>query len=483
MVEGALEQEIDKKLEEDLESKGDLETVEQRVAKEDYVDKDITAELAASQEKLIASSKKRNKLLNSAFSLKEVLDRIGYGLGAHQFVTILFFLSGASAFLVGIINALRDVISDFISAFIGSYERVQTISKTTISFAAILFGFSFFGLVLGYRQNSTLIFVISLLIGSLGIVSYGRLYTNLLNQQIKHERKTKFLRGVAHYGLLITIATFIVSGILFERLGLETTQWQVLGLSIPVSGYFVAFELAAIMFILSGFILSTIPARELEHKTYPLKQFLKEYIHQVGAQAKLFFTNKNSFLLFIASVIISVVQTLGASFYGYYIFVLFRDQFFGGFLNIAIIFSVAILASFLGPSFTRFIQKRAGLAPMFVFGTLLLAIMPLVLVYNTNFYPILVAGSLAILGASIIGVAQGLLTHKLLSLSERKTFFASLRFLSAVPFLIFAGAGALIATIHSFEILFKIIVAVLVLLVTPLYFTLVVRATKRRLVA
>ena len=234
------------------------------------------------------------------------------------------------------------------------------------------------------------------------------------------------------------------------------------------------------MFILSGFILSKVSTREISEQDYPFVDFVKEYFHNLNANRKLFFKNKMMTLLFFASLFISVVQSLGASFYGYYIYTLLKDYFFGGFLNVAIIFGVAILASFLGPLLTRYVQRKVGLAPMFVFGTLLLTFLPLILLYNKTFYPILVASSLAIIGATIIGVAQGLLTRKLLSLSERKAFYSSLRHLSALPFLLLAGLGALIASIYSFELIFKLIIGTLLFLVTPIYFILVLKSNKKR---
>lgn len=468
---------VEKKLEADLERQGDFDDIESRIQKDDLVDSDSS--LGASQEKLIESTKKRYKLLNRAFSLKEFLDRLGYGLGAHQWVTIFFFLSGAGAFLVGLINALRDVIGDFISAFINEYSRVRTLNKNILSFAGIFFGFSFLGIVLGIRLQSIPVYALSIILGSVGIVTYGQIYTQLLEQQIKHERKAKFLKEVAHYGVLITAIAFIISGWLLQKFP-SGTVIDVAGFIIPLTGYFLIFELAAIMFILSGFILSNIPTRDVNQQNYPFKEFWKEYQHGLKANRKTFFHNSTMKLLFFASLFVSVVQSLGASFYGYYIYKLFRDYYFGGFLNVAVVFGVAILASFIGPSFTRFVQRRAGLAPMFVFGTLLLALLPLILLFNKSFYPVLVAASLAIIGASILGVAQGLLTRKLLSLSERKSFYHSLRSISAIPFLILAGIGAWIAGAYSFELVFQGMVGVLILIVAPIYFVLVIKSNKRQ---
>lgn len=468
---------VEDRLEKDLEKKGDFDDIEYRLEKDDLVDNELS--IGASQEKLIESSKKRYKLLNKSFSLKESLDRLGYGLGAHQWVTIFFFISGAGAFMVGMINALRDIIGDSISLFINEYSRVRTLNKNVLSFAGIFFGFSFLGLVLGIRLHSITIYALSVVLGSIGIVTYGQIYTQLLNQQIKHEKKVKFLKEIAHYGVLITAVAFLVSGWILQKTPSGTTA-DILGYTIPLTGYFLIFELTAIMFILSGFILSNIPTVNIDKQKYPFKQFFKEYLHGLKVNRKHFIENKTMKILFFASLFISVVQSLGASFYGYYIYRLFQNVYFGGFLNVAIIFSIAIVASFMGPILTKFVQKNAGLAPMFVFGSLLLSLLPLILLYNKSFYPVIAAAALAIIGASILGVAQGLLTRKLLSLSERKTFYESLRSFSAIPFLVLVGIGSLAAGIYSFEHVFQAIIIILLLIVTPTYFSLVIKSNKEK---
>lgn len=457
-----------------------FEDVEENANPLNYFDEE-GLEVEKRHERYLALSKKRNKKLNRLFSTKEIFDRIGYGFAAHQFITIFFFLIGASAFLVGTIHAFRNVLSDFFSSFFREFSQEKRLSNQFISTAGIVFGFSFFGLLLGIRIQSKLLFALSLLVGSIGVVTYGELYSQLLNEGIKHERRSWFLRRIAHYGLIITAIAFLFSGFLLEFIGMGEKTVVILGLQLPVSGYFLIFEIAAIAFIISGFILSRIPVGAQEQSRTSWSIFLKRYVHELHSQTKLFFSSKHIYFLYIGALLITVIEALGASFYGYYIFTLFRNQLFGGFFNVAVIFSIAILISFLGPFLITKLTRHIGLAPLFVFGTLLLAMTPLSLVFNPYFITIIVAVSLTVLGSSILGVAQSLLARKLLSPSQRKTFFTSLQALLIVPFFVLAVVGSLVAWLFSFITLFKVVLFVLIFIIAPLYFALVIISNRKRL--
>ncbi|MCA9477592.1 MAG: hypothetical protein KC535_00410 [Nanoarchaeota archaeon] len=453
-------------------------TVREGLKKAGYKGKELDEQLATFQQDHQQTNHQYYRRLNRLFGLKEFLDRLAYGFGATQFVTLFFFLTGASAFLVGIINGLKDLLGGLISSFLHQYAHVQTLGKNFIANSGILFGFSFLGLVFAIRTHSAPLFAVFVLLGSIGVVAYGELHMRLFEKSIPHEKKSGFLKKLTRNGLLITALAFVGSAYLIDRFSKDVLMIGTF--SLPLSGYFLIFEAAAIAFILSGFILSKIPD-STETVTYPFWKFLKEYRHHLREQRKLFFSNKHIKLLYFANMLTTIIQSLGASFYGYYIYKLFEHQLFGGFLNVAIIFGIAILVSFLGPSFTRMVQKSAGLAPLFVFGTLLIAIMPLTLVYNTHFPAIAVASSAMVIGASTLGVAQGLLTRKLLFAEERKVFFQSQSVMLIIPFLIFIPAGAYVASNYSFELLFKILLYVLVGLVTPLYLFLVIQSRKKRL--
>lgn len=454
------------------------QSVKEGLKKAGFTGKDLDDQLASFQQRQQQTETHYYKRLNNLFGFKEFLDRLAYGFGATQFVTLFFFLTGASTFFVGIINGLKDLLGGLLSSFLHQYSHVQYIGKNFVANAGILFGFSFLGLVLAIRIHSPPLFALFVLLGSVGVVAYGELHMRLYEKTISYEKKSSFLKRLTQNGLLITALIFVGSAYFIDYFAQD--HLMVGNFTIPLSGYFVIFEAAAITFILSGFILSKLPHQK-EHVHYSFWKFLQEYLANMSKQTKLFFSRKHITLLFLGQTIITLISSLGASFYGYYIYLLFQGQLYGDFLNVAIIFGIAILASFLGPAFTKFVMRHAGLAPMFVFGTLLTAIMPLTLLYNHHYFAVIAASCAMVIGASILGVAQGLLTRKLLLNSERNIYLQSQNIMLIIPFLIFIPLGAYLADAYSFQLLFRIILYVLVGLVTPLYIILVFMSHKKRL--
>jgi MFS family permease len=234
------------------------------------------------------------------------------------------------------------------------------------------------------------------------------------------------------------------------------------------------------MFLLSGYFIRKVPLKHVDYSPAE-RHFLTGYVHQVRSQIALFFKNKYLFLLTLGALLIATVEVLGASYYGFIIYKQFENVFLGGFLNIAVIFGVAIFASFLGPMFTKFLYRKTGLAPLFVFGTLLLAILPLTLMVNTYFFAVLAAVSCGVIGSSILGMAQGMLARKILSPSYRKAFFQSIELLMTVPFLIFVPLIALFTQLYGFTTFYYIVIVLLLGVVLPLYFGLVVVSNRKQL--
>lgn len=425
-------------------------------------------------------SRKEVQKLNTLFTYKELFDRVGYGLASHQFIIILFFLTGANPFLVGLIYGVKNAISGLFASLIRSYSRMRSLSPFIIALSGIIFGFSLLGIILAVRVKNPLLFGVSILVGSVGIVTYGELYSRLLQRSIRREQRNHFLRNVAHYGIFITAGALLLSGLLFDLVGMygHVLSWQVL--HIPLAGFFLSFQLATILFFLSGYIIRILPLKHAQNNALSFTQFLKNYIHEFKSQTRIFLSDRYLLLLFGAALILSLVELLGATYYGYIIYDLFQNSYFGGFLNVAVIYAVALLVSFLGAVFTQRVHKKLGLTPLFIFGTLLLGILPLTLLFNPNFYAVLVATSLMTIGASILGVTQGLLARKVLQPSHRKVFFQSIEVLLTIPFLIHVPLAAFFISYYGFVFLLYLI-PILLLLALPLYFTLVLAANRKHI--
>jgi hypothetical protein len=421
------------------------------------------------------------------FSTKEVLDRIGYGFVSHQFINILFYQTALIAgvghlayFLVGLFNGLKSLFSTIISSFLQEYSKVNQISKNVISRVGIIFGFSFLVMAISYRLGLWWLFALTLIIGSIGVVSYGDLYNQLLRSNLKKERMSSFLKHIGQFGIIITAFSLLASGWLLQTFPAEGKVVSLFGYSFTVMGFILSFMITTISFILSGYIISFIK-QEKTNLTYPLGQFISEYRARIKSQRKLFFKNKFTFLLLITAILLGVVQALGNSFFGIFIYTEFNDVLLGGFLNVAVIYTVAVLVSVLGPWVTTKVNKSIGYTPMLVFGTMLIAMMPFFAAWQPNIYALGLANALSVIGAAIVGVAQGLLARKLLKEEERKLYFANLSFMITIPFIILLPLGAWIAQTYGLIILFKILVCILIGLVVPLYFILVALAEKRKL--
>jgi MFS family permease len=254
-------------------------------------------------------------------------------------------------------------------------------------------------------------------------------------------------------------------------------EW--LDLAAPITfkiyGYLLAFEVTAIMFIISGYLMSFIEEKreDVLGSTLYAVAFMKEYVKTAKEDSKIFIKNKKVLLLTIAAIIMTIVQIIGNSYFGIFIYEHFKHQFLGGFMNVAVVFVIALITSISGTMLSKAFAKSLGEAPMLVFGTLLVALLPLTMFFNPNLYAIGLATALSIIGGAVVGVAQGLIAERLMNEKEQSTYFSGLGFVSIIPTLIVVTIGAFVAQLFSLQILFLALGAVLACVVMPVYFILV----------
>jgi hypothetical protein len=477
-----MNQELSDKIRKGLEEERAIDDIRTSLVSQGFLEDEV---MDAIQEIHFVQKSSDDKRKIKLFTLKEVFDRVGYGFASIQFINILFYLTGAGFFLIGLINGLKTILSILISSFLQEYSKVRRVSIKFISYSGILFGLSFLFIAMAAVIKSPMIFSIALLIGSLGVVTYGDLYTRLTEEHLKKEKLGKFFLRISHYGIIITGVSLLLSGFLFDAFPIaESTRLNIFGKSLPIYGYLISFEITAIAFILSGYFLQFIKEKKIvEEKA---KKFLTEYFSKIKYQVKLFVKNKYIMLLLLASSIAGLVQILGNSYYGIFIYDKFITGSFSGvvdgvFVNITIMLIAAILVSFLGPAFSEYVNRKVGLAPTLVFGTLLVSLMPLVSAYNPRFINITLANAISILGSAILGTGQGLLVRKLLREEERKLYYAALSTGVVIPFLIIIPLGAWIAQAYGLTLLFKLLAFTLLLIAAPIYFVLVLFANKFRL--
>jgi len=478
-----MEDELVELIKEELVDHVPISEVRDNLLEKGYSAEDIDDAIGHVTEKVRDLHSSEKNKLTRIFTIKEIFDRIGYGMGSQQFINILFLHTGASIFLIGLFNGLKAIISIILTSFLQEYSKLRTIGKNLISFSGILFGFSFLFIALARSIRSVPLFTFAFLIGSLGVVSYGDLFNNLIWSRIKKENLSHFLLKIATYGVLITGITMLLSGFIMDLIP-ETGAIFSLTLfgktfSMKIFGYLLSFEITALMFILSGYMLSSLKDKTQEEDA-PIKAFIINHMHKLSYHIHVFFKNKLVLLLLITSLLFGAVQLLGSTYYGIFIYKEFQYLGFGGFLNVAVVFFMAILASFVSPNLTKIVDKEIGMAPMLVFGTMLSALMPLSMAFNPHILTVGIAAIFSVFGSALVGIAQGLLARKIMFEYQRKMYYSSMGILVLIPYLILIPLGSYVAHTFGLPVFFRVLVGITVLLIAPLYFVLVLLANKKK---
>ena len=413
------------------------------------------------------------------FTIKELFDRIGYGFGSPQFVNILFAHTGASYLLIGTLNGLKAVLSVLFSSFLEQAYKTREISRRLIGASGVLLGFSFIFMAMARFFNSVPFFTASLLLGTIGVVSYGDLYEKL-TAGFKKEKRGYVLTKISQFGLIIIGASMLLGGYLMDKFpatGVRLT-FELFNktFSFKLYGYLLAFEISAIAFILSGYIISFIKERRLEEsivESGEKKEVIQSQFQTLKEHLGIFVKNRILLILLIATTISGLAQTMGNAFYGIFIYRYLNNEGFGSFTNVAVIFIIALFASLISPYITRKTSMAYGKFPMLAFGTVLMAIMPLTFYYNPNLLSISMGTLIGVIGAAITGVAHGLLTLDIIPEKIRQTYFGSFSLLITIPFLITTPIFSYIGQVYGLKTLFLINGAMLILIVLPLYFLVV----------
>ena len=395
------------------------------------------------------------------FVMKEVLDKIGFGFGSQQFVNVLLFLSGASIFLVGIVNGLKSISGILASIAAQEYNKKKRISKKIIGFSGIFFGFSFLFMAFGRFIDSPLTFSIALILGGISAVIYGDFSQNFFLMG----RKKEILGKLAKYGLIITAASLFLSAFIFDKY--QDGSFFVLtvlgrAFFIKLPGYLIAFEIAALSFIFSGYFLSSAAdkggAGGANQENISFSGFISE------AKQKFAGISKNRFLaaLMIFNVIIGLVQTIGNSYYGIFIYQNFKNNYFGGFLNIAVVFLIGVFSSLVGYFITKINVKSYGKMPMLAIGGVFLSSMPYAYYMGGNL-ALLTAGTiLGVIGASAIGIAINMFVIEFMHEQDRRHYYIFSGLFSVIPYIVLVPVFSYAAQKYSLNLTFLILSAALI---------------------
>ena len=458
------------------------------VTGEDLVEKRGASPSALSD---IAAAPVRDSALEDAstarrLALKEVFDRIGYGGATPQVVNVLFWLSiqthPLALLLVGVLTGAKTLLSVVWSNILSDYARLSKVPKSWIAAGGVLFGFLFILMALSLLTSSVLLFAIAFLASALCIVAYGDLYGSFTQSALRRERRGLFLRGIATWGVLITAVTMLLSGVLidvFPSTGMPLS-FTLLGhpFSLRVYGHLLAFEITAIAFILSGYVTSFIRDSR-QGQPYPFWRFLGEYWRLVRGKTAVFTEDARVTTLTASAVLLSILQTVLTAYAGIAIYRILVERYPNApFFALASVLAIAAIAAFTGPFFIQRAHRATGLAPTLVFGSLLMAILPIALIYKTNVATLAAALCANVIGAAIVGFSQGLLAHQLLPDGKRQDYFAAQWVAIAIPYVVAIPLLSWIAN-WSLDLLFWIVAGGLVLVVMPLSFALVLISERR----
>ncbi|NOZ80614.1 MAG: MFS transporter [DPANN group archaeon] len=419
-----------------------------------YLEEDVTLALSRSQASAVRMQQ-RNALRakTRGLTLKEIFDRLAFGLGSQQFINILLFQTGASLFLIGILNGLKVFFHPFINSYLDeSFHYVKRL-KTRMVVSGMFNALAFLAFGASIALHDVALFAVSVILGGIFGEIHGSTYDEFLTRTLG-THKTPFLQRHATLGLFIAGVALVIGGLLLDQV---------------VDGYLLLFII--IFFSLVIALLAFLRTRELPRKDLEsgirisLFGFLLDLFKDIGP----FFSDKAIIILLLTGSITSFIQVLGYSYYGIFIWEALGNTGFGPFMNVALIFVFALLGTFAGNFITQSNAKEYGKFPLLVFGTILMAIMPLTYFYNPNLLSVAMATILGVVGSSIVGIARSILAVEIVPLKERASFFRLSGLLSSLPLLLFIPLGAWYADAFYFRKLFLLLGMILILIVVPLY--------------
>ncbi len=453
--------------------------IKAEMVEQGFLEEDIERALNKVTDETFKKKRVLNKKRTRLFGLKEVLDRIGFGFVPPQFINILFSLAGANLFIIGLVNGIKSVVSSFSSVFLKEYAKISDFSNKVISSAGIIFGFSFLFMAWATFTKNIWLFSTALIVGSAGIVVRGDFHKEFFSRNLKKERRNHFLRNISYYGVLIAGVGMLVSAWFIDQV--QNVKISFLTFEFVLDGYLLSFEITAFAFIISGYLLSRV-GESSSKKSVDFWKFVKRYVKKIKNSAV--FHGSEHVFLFSAIAVSGLLEVLGNSYYGIFIYRKFNSLPIGGFMTVAlelIFFQGLLFVGLLGPVFSSKIKNAIGLTPTLVFGAMLMAIMPLTLVFNPELSSIAAANAFSVAGSAMVGFSQSLLARKLMSGKERKRFFASVGLFMALPYLLLVPVGAYIAQTFGFEVIFSVVGFGFLLLVVPLYFILVALGNNAKL--
>ncbi len=431
----------------------------------------------SSRSDMEADLKKNNLLIK----YKILLDKLGAGFSSIQFLNILLSFTGISYFIIGIVNAAKSAINTITSSVVKKQVERGKFSTDVMIVSGIFFGLSFFIIAVGIAFGLKWAFIFGLLIGGFFFVIHGDMFQIFLNKYLRKLKPGLFAEKTTLVGVILMAISLLLSAWLLEKIPVTGRQitFPLLG-KVTSYGYVLSFEIAAVAFILSAYLFMIINIKLVSFKEIESSE-TRGYFSDLIFNAKKYFKNKYLFTLTFATMFLGVFQAVMNAFLGIYIYNKYNDIFLGGFLNVGFMLALALLVVLIGPAVTERMNKNLGVAPLFVFGTLLMAILPLTLYYNSYFPAVVVANMLSILGAAMIGAGHNLVSVRLLNEKDRESYYTFSGLFALIPFIVIVLLLSALAEKNGDLLqLFKYLGFGIIVCLLPIYFLFVLWITGKK---
>ena len=141
---------------------------------------------------------------------------------------------------------------------------------------------------------------------------------------------------------------------------------------------------------------------------------------------------------------------------------------YGGFLNVAMVFLVSVFTSLIGYFITKINVKVYKKFPILIFGMIMVAFMPFTYFFRQDLVFITIGTIIGVIGGSIVGVTNSLLSIDLIHFNLRQTYLSFTSLASIPLFIVAVPVLAYIAQAYSLSLLFLMLVIIMSLVILML---------------
>ncbi len=401
------------------------------------------------------------------FFTRELFFKLSSGFGNDQFIYIFLFLLTSSYFILGVTVGLSVILSLLFSMFLQDLFKKKKISKTMILITGIMMALCLGLIGVGLFYELSWLIIICVLLLALGNVLIGEIYSIAFGKKSEEKTDSLLLTKIGGYSLFFVVIGLVLSGFFLNKYNAFNYANNIIVL--------IVFGAAGLCLLISVFILLNLMETKMQIETTSIFILIKQRLRSIRKMSGQIFKNKVVMMLAIGTAITGVIQTIGITYYGVFIYQYFTNIAFNGFLNVAIMFSVPIITSLFSTYMAKALSKQYGNIPALVFGTMLIAILPLTMWLKPGIINISMAIVCSVIGGSMIGLTTGLLLSNNIEPELRHWYFQGYTLLMVLAYVVFVPLGALVAEFGSFmglmslQVLFAVMAIVLVLVVVPVY--------------